>query len=444
MSVPIDRLYQYIESIANHAYGDVIIYRFWPHGSKNLENLKELRSNDWASAMINPCIVCHDQEPLDFDSYKDQDLASVHLPWMHSLLKKYDCYQPKHLKRATIFDKNILIHSEQQSKQVSRYQLDGFIPVYYWSHAMIALDWFRFAQHVDQQKNVRHKFLIYNRAWTGTREYRVKFADLLLEHDVLAYCDTKFNCVDTDSGLHYKDYEFENPDLRPSLILDNNFQPNTASSQYSADFEMADYESTDIEIVLETLFDDSRLHLTEKSLRPIACGQPFILAGTAGSLEYLKSYGFKTFDCVWDESYDTITDPLQRLNSIVQLMKEIASWSDATRHQKLQEANAIADYNKKHFFSSEFFDHVGRELATNLGQALKELIETNTSGNYLSQRKEICQHQELKSILTGKTKYPDHESLQSPMKETMFESRQIMKVLQSARQYYMRSLFKHN
>jgi hypothetical protein len=125
---------------------------------------------------------------------------------------------------------------------------------------------------------------------------------------------------------------------------------------------MVDYETTEIEVVLETLFDDTRWHLTEKSLRPIAMAQPFILVGTAGSLEYLRSYGFKTFDTVWSESYDQITDPGLRLELIAGIMKTIASWDLATRQQRMQQAQAIADFNKQHFFSSGFFELLQAEL----------------------------------------------------------------------------------
>ena len=40
MSIPLDRLYHYIESIAKEIRGDdVLIYRFFPHGSKNINDL---------------------------------------------------------------------------------------------------------------------------------------------------------------------------------------------------------------------------------------------------------------------------------------------------------------------------------------------------------------------------------------------------------------------
>ena len=157
------------------------------------------------------------------------------------------------------------------------------------------------------------------------------------------------------------------------ILLENFFPISTAQSHYSADFDIEDYEATDIEVVLETLFDDQRLHLTEKSLRPIACGQPFILAGTPGSLEYLRSYGFLTFGNIWDESYDLVENPEERLIRITDLMRRIADWSIEERVSKMTEARAIAEYNRQYFFSQAFFDLVVGELEANITRAFDQL-----------------------------------------------------------------------
>jgi hypothetical protein len=169
-------------------------------------------------------------------------------------------------------------------------------------------------------------------------------------------------------------------------VLENHFPVSSAHSHYSADFDINDYNATDIEVVLETLFDDDRLHLTEKSLRPITVGQPFILAGTAGSLEYLRSYGFKTFSSVWDESYDLVEDPAERLIQIAELMKYISTWLPHQRERNMSQAQAIADYNRQHFFSQEFFNRVTDELKTNLTSAFEQLdYPENYKINYWNQ-----------------------------------------------------------
>ena len=154
-------------------------------------------------------------------------------------------------------------------------------------------------------------------------------------------------------------------------------------------------------MILETFFDDNRLHLTEKSLRPIACGQPFILAGTYGSLEYLRSYGFKTFENIWDERYDEVKDAHDRLLCIADLMKQIANWAPDTRINKIKQAQVIAEYNRKHFFSQEFFKIVTGELKTNLKLAFKKFCLDNNYHAWLDQWNNRLLHQPVVDYLTA-------------------------------------------
>ena len=216
----------------------------------------------------------------------------------------------------------------------------------------------------------------------------MRFVELLVELDLQKHCQTAVNPIEPELGIHYDLHQFTNTAWRPKTILENYFPVSESHSSYSANFDIEDYEATDIEVVLETLFDDSRLHLTEKSLRPIACAQPFILAGTHSSLEYLHSYGFKTFGNIWDESYDLVEDPQERLCAITKLMSQIADWTSEERVVKLAQAQAIADYNKQHFFSDTFFNQITTELKTNLTKAFKTL-ETTNSSKYLLERWEI-------------------------------------------------------
>jgi len=383
MNIPLNRLYHFINNVANEIYGDcVLIYRFWPHGSKNIENLNPLDPTlCWVDRKISPMIWCNDQEPLNYEFYVGQTQNFVdNNNKLTLLLKSFNLDRTiKNLNyQENIFEKNLLLHSEKQSPNLKKYQLDNeLIPVYYWSHAVIARDWFRYAKHETFQKCTKKTFLIYNRSWSGTREYRLRFSDLLIERNLIDQCQTNNNPVDTDLNIHYTDHKFNNPTWKPTNILENFLLPTTADATSSADFNTADYNATDIEVVLETLFDDDRLHLTEKSLRPIACGQPFILASTCGSLEYLRGYGFKTFDTIWDESYDQIANPEERLTAILNLMQQISTWDESIKKNKLAQAQEVADYNQQWFFSQNFFDLVINELKTNLKLAFEELDQCN-------------------------------------------------------------------
>lgn len=386
MSIPLERLYHYIECIAYEQWQEpVLIYRFYPYGSKEIDDLRSTENLEHqtggADFIKRPSIYCNDQEPLDYNRYEIESQSS---PEAVALCESVG-YKKMNIRDypVNLWDKAVLVHSEKRSFNLDLYQQDQFITVYYWSHAVIARDWFRYAQHVTLNKQVKKTFLIYNRAWGGTREYRLKFADLLIDSKLHNMCQMTCSPVEPQTGQHYGCHTFINSAWHPQHVLENYFAVSTAHSHYSADFDIEDYNGTDIEIVLETLFDDDRLHLTEKSLRPIACGQPFILAATQGSLEYLRSYGFKTYDHIWDESYDIILDAQERLVQITNLMQHIATWDADTRTHKMAQAQQIADYNRRHFFSKEFYQLVTDELKQNLSHALVELKQTNTSMRWI-------------------------------------------------------------
>ena len=412
MSIPLDHLYHYINNIAEKIYKDrVIIYRFYPHGSKNLENFETLYTVDPSDLLLYPTILCADQEPLNYD-YSEETIPYDPFAEMVKPLDSEFVEDLKNLKSCSYiylsFNNGILLHSEKRSLEVTKYQNDIYIPTYYWSHAVIALDWYRYAQHVSQQKNVNQTFLIYNRAWAGTREYRLKFTELLIENNLIDHCRTSLNAVEPELNIHYLSHKFDNPVWRPSGQIEDYLQPTSATSDSSADFDIEDYNSTDIEVVLETLFDDSRLHLTEKSLRPIALGQPFILMSTHGSLQYLKDYGFQTFESIIDESYDQIENPVDRMQAVVKLMCKIASWSKSERIEKMSQLQVIADYNREYFFSDTFFNVIINELQTNLKNSMSQpLISMERFKNFIDKWKQYLEVDEIKFFLSSLQK--EHE-----------------------------------
>jgi hypothetical protein len=402
MSIPLDRLYNHIDRLSQSLCGDcLVIYRFSPHGSKKLNDLialtHTLESKNWAQWQTSPSMMCHDQEPLQHELYNNDLIKNYTLEkYSGNENSRYlvDMISNMHLRAVTYYplscyDLTLLTHSEKNSEELIKYQNHGFVGVYWWSHAVIARDWFRYAENITQQKNVSNRFLIYNRAWAGTREYRLKFAEYLINNNLLSHCQMKLNPRDPELDIHYTQHQFKNIAWKPERQLEDYFDANSADSCCSADFELTDYESSDIEVVLETLFDDSRLHLTEKILRPIALAQPFILAGTPGSLNYLKSYGFKTFESIWNEDYDQIQDSKSRLVAITDLMKTISQWDSHTRRQKLQQAQEIADHNKKLFFSKAWQDSIIEEYQSNL-QSAWEIMKQNRTGKYFVQLREFA------------------------------------------------------
>jgi hypothetical protein len=401
MSVPLDRLYNFLNDVCNRA---VVIYRWLPHGSKKLNDLSllhELDPDHWSDDSL-PSMICHDQEPLFYDLYTESDIRDQVLSeeqktvnpggkcWFRAeidFLSKLHLRGLIYIEKLSIYDKILILHSEKRSEELKKYEANDYIGVYYWSHALISADWYRYAQHdpklIVDFSEIKKDFLIYNRAWTGTREYRLTFMHELVNQDLQSTCLTSF--AQTDNGHLYLDHEFKNLNLSVDLQgLSQHFPPNQHDSAASADYNNTDYSCIAIEVILETLFDDSRLHLTEKTLRPIACGRPFILMSTQGSLQYLREYGFRTFDGLIDETYDTIADPKKRLQAVIQEMSRLAALDTQEKYNLWNKLYEIANFNKQLLFSQQWQQSIHQEFLTNL---------THSLGILEQHKNKIIQHQ---------------------------------------------------
>jgi len=416
MSIPLDRLYNFLfDDVTSR--DDIVIYQFLPHGSRKLEDLVDTTSKisdrTWIKTMTTPCMILHDQEPLMYDFYTYQDFKKYLEQNRHRLYPKalIEVVAELHLRACVhattnVYDQTLLCHSEQNSQDLELYQQHGFIGVYYWSHALIARDWYRYAR-VDPKltpnfDRITHDFLIYNRAWSGTREYRLTLAEMLADNDLISCCRTTFSAV--DNQLQYAQHTFANQDLAISRDdLHELYSPNTHDASASADYNNDDYATIAIEVVLETLFDDQRHHLTEKTLRPIACGRPFLLAATPGSLQYLKQYGFKTFDGIIDETYDTISDSQQRLKAIVQEIKRISCLNNDQKRLLWSRLYEISEFNKQLFFSNEWHDLIVQEFRDNFDSAMSQLT---VSGKYQNKLDQIALNNDLEMIRWRNTYRP--------------------------------------
>jgi len=82
------------------------------------------------------------------------------------------------------------------------------------------------------------------------------------------------------------------------------------------------YSTTNFSLVAETTNVD-RLFVSEKSFKPLAFQHPMIIYGTPGTLGYLHSLGFETYGHCIDESYDIITDPIDRQQAVVKVLTEL-------------------------------------------------------------------------------------------------------------------------
>ena len=112
---------------------------------------------------------------MNFDYYNDANIDFDSLPEKCLLPRIYmeSNQNLRHCRPMSNQAKWILLHSEKNSAQVKKYiETDRFVDAYWWSHALLARDWYRYAEHdlginhcVTSKKN--KTFLIYSRDHTG-------------------------------------------------------------------------------------------------------------------------------------------------------------------------------------------------------------------------------------------------------------------------------------
>ena len=102
------------------------------------------------------------------------------------------------------------------------------------------------------------------------------------------------------------------------------------------DFSVAHdlWQNTSFGVTLDTAtpsFDwrEQMSFTTEKTMKPIANLRPFVLIGAAGGLAILRSLGFKTFEPLINESYDTIPAEETRVRAAVDEVERLAALSPA-------------------------------------------------------------------------------------------------------------------
>ena len=133
----------------------------------------------------------------------------------------------------------------------------------------------------------------------------------------------------------------------------------------------AEAQDSLVYVPTETVYFGRRLHITEKTFKAIALEMPFVLVAPAGSLEYMRSYGFKTFHNVFDESYDEERDDFLRIEKVVKLLHELNNLSIKERQQIHQACLPIVEYNYQHFYRGGFSNILWDELTTMLDSIYK-------------------------------------------------------------------------
>ena len=250
----------------------------------------------------------------------------------------------------------------------------GWCSHYYFFHGWACLDWFRGYDRAFLIPRARDRwptrtFMSPNRIVAGKRDHRVLFLYNVfknqLDHNHITaprtcvYENVDITVVASKYCNTYPDIMqvFEQAQL-PKLFAGEDTQPMTSCwlGNYREAADSLVYVPT------ETVYFGNRLHITEKTFKAIALEMPFVLVAPAGSLAYMREYGFQTFDGIFDESYDLETNDVKRIEAVTRLLKNLDNLSLQERNDIHQACLPIVEHNYNHFYQGGFEKILWAEL----------------------------------------------------------------------------------
>ena len=124
-------------------------------------------------------------------------------------------------------------------------------------------------------------------------------------------------------------------------------------TNHAMDLNVDFYQQYPINVVTETLFFTWSAFTSEKIWKPMVAGQIFIVMASPYYLQGLQQLGFKTFGPYVDESYDQITNHVERAEAVAETIKEICSLSDDKFIELLEKCRPIVEHNRRIVMSKE-------------------------------------------------------------------------------------------
>jgi hypothetical protein len=281
-----------------------------------------------------------------------------------------------------------LVTSERDSENVEHIcKHFKWTPLYYFFHGWAALDWYRgydktFLITLPQERTITRTFIAPNRIVAGERQHRLEMLYYIFKYNMLdnhiscpAVCPAEnINIRDAIKPLVAKYPDIEQVFAQQTLPI--NFVGETDHPMHSCWLSLFDECAESLlYLVTETVATGRRHHLTEKTFKPIALGMPFVIMSTQGSLKYLRSYGFRTFDHIWDESYDDAEDDV-RIKRIASLLRSLDELPTQAKQDLFDQAQEVIEHNWNHFYNGGFEAILWTEL-----QGMLNEIESDSGSN---------------------------------------------------------------
>lgn len=131
------------------------------------------------------------------------------------------------------------------------------------------------------------------------------------------------------------------------------------------DFNPEIYDKYLINLVTETFYINhwnyySEMFITEKTFKPILSNQIFIIIGPQGILKKLQEFGFRTFEEIFDESYDSLPDATRAFKAIETLRDVMSTYTISDLEMRTREIRAHnLEIFKKNKFNINLANYLG-------------------------------------------------------------------------------------
>jgi hypothetical protein len=268
---------------------------------------------------------------------RGEPITGVYLDTLKLISDYFDSYN--------LFKKNVLIYSDDTSNEYINYIISfGFNYFYYPFHLTFATPKEFFKQENLNLNNIilKKHFLSLNRMQKLNRDYLYSF---IKENNLF----DKF----------YYSFRYLN-----DFNIDENYNEQTYAQSHNSILKY--YLNSFLQIVCETKFEKEKeiyiesVFISEKTFRALAFPRPFIIVGQKGLLKSLKKLGFKTFENIFDESYDNIENNEERFNKIKNIILDISKKSINELKEILISCEEIFIHNQKQilFLENEYFKDI--------------------------------------------------------------------------------------
>lgn len=349
-----------------------------PFGHTNPEHLYNLGRDD---ILETNYVFMHDQEPVDLNLFRS----------LFDEVKVRNGDIGGHFEGETWVQEfpnpaGHIIVSEKGQWVADLCAQYGWDPHYYFFHGWACLDWFRgydktFLIPRASQRSPTKTFISPNRIVGGQRDHRILFLYHVFKHRLNHnHISAPRTCPyeNVDISVIAKKYCNTYSDI--VQVLDQAQLPRLfhgESTQAMTSCWLTNFDEAKDSLVYvptETVYFGDRLHLTEKTFKAIVLEMPFVLVAPAHSLEYLRSYGFKTFDNIFDESYDQEVNDLVRLEKVAKLLQDLDNVSQKEKQQIHRACLPIVEHNYNHFYRGGFADILWQELMNMLNNLQRKLL----------------------------------------------------------------------